>query len=128
MDIAAASISEVATPDGLGRVRVIAGEALGARAVVRTHRPITYLHVRLDAGGHVDLSIPSGHTAAVYVFDGRMTVAGVDVGRGQLAILGAGETVSLDAAAGAQALVLGGEPLHEPIAWGGPFVMNTRPR
>jgi redox-sensitive bicupin YhaK (pirin superfamily) len=46
--------------------------------------------------------------------------------RGQLAVLGAGEAVALTAEGFAQALVLGGRPLGEPIAWGGPFVMCTR--
>ena len=60
------------------------------------------------------------------MFEGSLTVGDARVERGQLAVLGDGDSVALAADGPAQALVLGGRPIGEPIAWGGPFVMNTR--
>lgn len=125
-EIAAASIPEVTTPDGLATVRVIAGEALGARAVIDTRTPILYHHWRFRPGAAVTVPLPTDHQVGVYVFRGAVQVAGQRVTDGRLAVLGAGESVTLAADESAEALVLGGRPLREPIAWGGPFVMNTR--
>lgn len=125
-EIGAAAIPEARSADGLATVRVIAGEALGARAVIATRTPILYHHWRLAAGASVDVPVPADHRVGVYVFEGSVEVGGRAVGEGQLAVLGEGEAVRLAATAPAQALLLGGRPLGEPIAWGGPFVMNTR--
>jgi redox-sensitive bicupin YhaK (pirin superfamily) len=125
-EIKAATIPGATSADGRATVRVIAGEALGAAAVIETRTPILYQHWSLQAGAAVELPLPADHEVGVYVFEGELQVAGVAVRAGQLAVLGAGEAVSFAAAAPAQALVLGGRPLGEPVAWGGPFVMNTR--
>jgi quercetin 2,3-dioxygenase len=125
-DLRAADIPEATSPDGRVRLRVIAGEALGVSAPTRTVTPVTYLHARLDAGAALDLPVSSDHNLAVYVFEGSVEVGGTGVGRGQLVVLGPGDTLRLTTDAPAQALVLGGQPLNEPVAWGGPFVMNTR--
>jgi redox-sensitive bicupin YhaK (pirin superfamily) len=125
-EIKAATIPEAASPDGRVRVRVIAGEALGARSVVTTRTPILYQHWTFAAGAATEVPFPPDHRLGIYVFDGELRVAGTPVRRGQLAVLGDGETVRFEATAPAQAMVLGGRPLGEPIAWGGPFVMNTR--
>lgn len=87
---------------------------------------MTYLHARLEPGAALDLPVPADHNLAIYVFDGEVRVSGEAVGRGQLVVLGEGDTVRLESDAAAQALVLGGAPLDEPVSWGGPFVMNTR--
>lgn len=129
-EIAAASIPEIRSPDGLATVRLIAGTYAGVEAPVKTVSPVIYQHWRFQPGAAFEVPLPQDHNVGVYVFDGSLTVSGVSVQRGQLAVLGAGEAVLLEvphAASGpAQALILGGRPLGEPIAWGGPFVMNTR--
>ncbi len=125
-ELRAASIPAVATPDGRGSVRLLAGEALGARGPVATHSPVTVLHVRLDAGGVLDVPTDPEHTVGVYLFEGSATLAGTPVTRGQLAVTGPGDSLALHATESTQALILAGRPLREPIAWGGPFVMNTR--
>ncbi len=124
-EIQAGAIPQGETDDGTARVRVIAGRALGVEATIETRTPITYHHWRLACGANVDIKLPSDHQIGVYVFDGAATVAGRLIERGQLAVLGSGDHLSLAAENPAQALVLGGRPLREPIAWGGPFVMNT---
>jgi redox-sensitive bicupin YhaK (pirin superfamily) len=116
--------------DGKARVRIIAGEALGVRAVIDTHTPIVYQDWTLDAGGDARIDVARGDTALVYVFEGALRVgdAGTEVRDGQLAILAEGDAVRLrgpDSGHG-RALLLAGTPLREPVARYGPFVMNTR--
>lgn len=129
-EIPAAKIPRVTTPDGKVTARVIAGEALGAKAVIDTRTPILYVHDSIATGGSVEQRIPEGFDAFVYVFEGELDAGGTRVREGNLAILGPGEAVTLsvpaDAPGGAQALVIGGVPIREPVARYGPFVMNTR--
>jgi redox-sensitive bicupin YhaK (pirin superfamily) len=115
--------------DGRAEVRVVAGEALGARAVIETRTPIFFQDWTLRPGAQVSLPLPEEHQASAYVFGGEALVGGVRVSDGQLALLGPGEAVELGAAATASAparlLLLSGVPLREPVARYGPFVMNT---
>ena len=124
-EIPKTAIPEARTDDGTASVRVIAGDALGASSVIATHTPVLYHHWTLRAGAAVNVSVPSDHTVAAYIFDGVATIAGEAFEAGQLGVLSDGDTVSLSAEAPAQLLLLGGRPLREPIAWAGPFVMNT---
>ncbi|HVT10502.1 MAG TPA: pirin family protein [Polyangia bacterium] len=128
-EIAAARIPTAATPDGRARVRVVAGEALGARAVIDTHTPILYQDWTVDDGGDVTQPVPRDHKALVYVFEGAVRVGDSDGGRriedGQMAILEAGDAVRLRGEpGGGRLLLLSGVPLNEPVARYGPFVMN----
>jgi redox-sensitive bicupin YhaK (pirin superfamily) len=124
-EIPRAAIPEAKTSDGLASVHVIAGEALGTRAIIATRTPIGYLHWVFSQGALVDVAVPSDHAAYVYVFEGAVRVGGRDVRDGQLAVLGAGGTVHFAASERAQALLLSGVPLREPVVQYGPFVMNT---
>jgi redox-sensitive bicupin YhaK (pirin superfamily) len=129
-EVAAARIPTAASADGHAHVRVIAGEALGARAVIDTHTPIVYQDWSLDAGGDVTVAVPRDHQALVYVFEGTVRVGdaggGHPVPDGRLAILNAGDAVRLRGApGGGRMLLLAGVPLGEPVARYGPFVMNT---
>jgi redox-sensitive bicupin YhaK (pirin superfamily) len=130
-EVPRARIPEAATPDGLARVRVVAGEALGARAVIDTRIPIVYQDWTLGPGAVVEQPLPEALSALVYVFAGRAAVGseGRVLGDGQLALLGPGDKVRLaaptDASEQARLLLLAGEPLREPVARYGPFVMNT---
>jgi redox-sensitive bicupin YhaK (pirin superfamily) len=131
-EVPSARIPEASTADGLARVRVVAGEALGARAVIDTRIPIVYQDWTLEPGADVVQPLDRGHNAMAFVFGGAVRV-GEDsrpVADGQLAILGAGEGVRLsvpkDAPGGGRLLLLAGQPLDEPVARYGPFVMNTR--
>jgi redox-sensitive bicupin YhaK (pirin superfamily) len=126
-EVASDSITEVVHQNGLARVRVIAGSVLGVDSVIQTHVPILYLHVILQKEGKQSFNIPQGFRVGVYVFEGDMDVCGSQVGKGQFCILSEGDKCDLSStSSGTQALVLGGIPIQEPIAWGGPFVMNTR--
>lgn len=89
-EIPRAAIPEPATPDSLALVRVIAGEALGARAVIATRTPIGFLHWTFAPGASVAVPVPPDHAVCVYVFDGAVFVAGREVKDGDLAVLGDG--------------------------------------
>jgi redox-sensitive bicupin YhaK (pirin superfamily) len=129
--VPAAGIPEAESPDGLARVRVIAGEALGVRAVIDTRIPIVYQDWSLRPGAAVEQALEASHHAFVYVFQGRAEVGtgGRLLSDGQLGLLGPGDAVRLaagsDAPGGARLLLLAGQPLGEPVARYGPFVMNT---
>ena len=128
-ELAGSGIPEAVTEDGLARVRVIAGEALGAAARIDTHTPIVYLHWTLQPGARVEQVLPPDHNGLVYVFAGELQSNGIRIADGQMGVLGAGDTVELAASAGnpvdTQVLLLGGVPLNEPVVQHGPFVMNT---
>jgi redox-sensitive bicupin YhaK (pirin superfamily) len=131
-EIPSARIPVARTKDGLVSVRVIAGEALGARAVIETVTPIMYLHFTLQPGGRVSQPVPRGYNAFAYVVDGE-GLFGAEVeraGDGQMVMFAAdGDYVMIVNSANAGApldfLLIAGVPLNEPVARYGPFVMNT---
>jgi quercetin 2,3-dioxygenase len=124
-EIPGAAIPQAATADGRALVHVLAGEALGASAIIETRTPISYLHWVFAPDATVEVPVPADQAAYVYVFEGAVRVGGRAVTEGQLAVLGAGNAVAFEAAQRAQALLLGGVPLREPVVQYGPFVMNT---
>jgi redox-sensitive bicupin YhaK (pirin superfamily) len=135
----------LSSPDGGALVRVIAGEVGGHRGPGVTHTPITMVHATISPGGRLWIPWPADFNALIYVLAGRGTVGaeGRPVRTGQLAVFGAGEagpgvrpdgtgiTVAASSEQESRApnldvLLLGGRPIREPVAWAGPFVMNTR--
>jgi hypothetical protein len=127
-EVPSAGIPTAATPDGKARVRVIAGEALGVRAVIDTRIPIVYQDWQLDEGADVLLPLAREEHAMAYVFQGGVLVGerGREARDGQLALLGDGDAVRFRGVpGGGRLLLLAGTPLREPVARYGPFVMNT---
>jgi redox-sensitive bicupin YhaK (pirin superfamily) len=128
-ELAGSGIPEAVSEDGLARVRVIAGEALGVAARIDTHTPIFCQHWTLQPGARVEQLLPADHNGLVYVFTGELQSNGIRIADGRMAVLGAGDAVELVAPAGntveTQVLLLGGVPLNEPVVQHGPFVMNT---
>jgi redox-sensitive bicupin YhaK (pirin superfamily) len=128
-DIAPERIPEVTFPGG--SVRVIAGPHAGAKGPVEapTTAPL-YLDVRLEADGRFETPVPETHTAFAYVYEGMLAIGdGADeqrVARGELAVLGPGSSLRARSVEGAtRFIVVAGQPLREPVARYGPFVMNT---
>ena len=127
-DIPSAEIPE-AQAEGV-RARVIAGQALGVQgAMQREATAPTYLDLHLEPGARFDQALPPAHNAFVYVYRGSLTVADTEVPRQRMAILantpGSDGVVLKAGAEGAKAVLIAGQPLNEPIAQYGPFVMNT---
>ena len=109
------------------KVRVIAGESLGAKAAIDTRTPIMYLHFTLDKGASVSQPVPSGYNVFAYVIEGEGTFGGRDARRGQMVMFGqGGDAVEIKAKTATSLLLIGGVPLNEPVARYGPFVMNTK--
>jgi redox-sensitive bicupin YhaK (pirin superfamily) len=122
-----ASIPEVALADNAGSIRVIAGHLGEATGPARTFTPMNIWDVRLNAGGKTDLVLPEGHALAVVVLGGTVEFNGEKIARsGETAIFARdGGAISVEANGDAKLLVLSGQPLGEPVAAHGPFVMNT---
>jgi redox-sensitive bicupin YhaK (pirin superfamily) len=121
-------IPNVALPQNAGVVRVIAGDYAGHKGPARTFTPINLWDVNLRAGGAAELLLPDGHTTALLVLSGKVVLdGGREAGEGDLAIFNrAGTGITLQATADARLLVMGGEPIAEPVVGHGPFVMNSR--
>jgi len=121
-------ISIVNLADGGGTVRVIAGEFQKAKGPARTFTPVNLWDVRLKAGHRMDLNLPSGYTTALFVLRGKLKLNATEQA-GEVELVrfdGDGEEITIDAEQDSSVLVLNGEPIDEPIASYGPFVMNTQ--
>jgi redox-sensitive bicupin YhaK (pirin superfamily) len=128
-DIQSAEIPEFTTPEG-ATVRVIAGASHGVAGAMRreTTEPL-YLDVHLAAGAGFAQTLPPAFNAFVYVYRGQLQIGDRQVPQQRMAILENGadsDGVVLRADAPARALLIAGQPLREPIAQYGPFVMNTQ--
>ena len=133
-DIEPGQVKLLASDDGGALVRVIAGELAGHEGPGATWTPITYLHASVSPGAQLQLPWRADFNALLYVLQGSGSV-GLDerpIQADQLAVFGPGDALSLNASnrqdsrsSQFEVLLLGGTPLHEPVVFYGPFVMNT---
>lgn len=121
------TIPEVAL-DAAGSVaRLIAGEHAGVKGPARSFTPVTLFDLRLQAGAEASFSLPTSQNLFLLVTGGSIRANGQRAETGDLVVLAHdGESVTLQADEASMVLLLGGEPIAEPIASYGPFVMNTR--
>ncbi|MEE6178994.1 pirin family protein [Mycobacterium sp. 050134] len=134
--IEGADVGLLASDDGGALVRIIAGEVDGYRGPGITHTPITLAHATIHNGARLSMPWRRDFNALVYVLSGRGYV-GPDahpVRQGQLAVLAAGDRITVGAhsahdsssTTAMDVLLLGGQPIREPVFHYGPFVMNSR--
>ena len=110
-----------------GRLRALAGTWLGTAGPSPTPVPIAYAHLELAAGSRFQHPLPQGWVAAVAVLHGEILIEDRPVPADHVGLLSAdGEGIELTSKTGASLMLLAGQPLREPIAHHGPFVMNTR--
>ena len=134
-DIRGSSVALLSSPDGGALVRLIAGDLGGHQGPGSTYTPISIVHATVQPGAQLELPWRPQYNALVYVLSGRGTVGAerAPVRMGQLAVLGEGDTIrvagdrSQDSRTPALDLyIMGGQPIREPVAHYGPFVMNTK--
>ena len=127
-DFAATDLPGFTTDAGVS-VTVIAGESHGITgAVTRDATAPLYLDLHLPAGVRFSQTLPTGNNAFVYVYRGEICIAGHTVPAQRMAILANDATadgITIEAGHEAKVLLIAGQPLDEPIAQYGPFVMNT---
>jgi len=132
-EILSAQIPRATSPDGLVTVNVIAGEAMGERAVIETRTPTIYLHYKIQPGGVTTQPVARIYNTFAYIVEGE-GLFGAERERaidGQMVLFTPdGDEVRIenppDAKSTLEVLLIGGMPLNEPVARYGPFVMNTR--
>jgi quercetin 2,3-dioxygenase len=133
-DIRGNAVSLLSSPDGGALLRVIAGEVDGHPGPGVTYSPISVVHATLQPGAEVDIPWRLDFNALVYTLAGAGYVGGErrPIHTGQLAVLGAGDAIRIGADAAQDGnsptldvYIMGGLPIGEPVAWYGPFVMNT---
>jgi quercetin 2,3-dioxygenase len=104
-EIPSSQIPKATSANGLVKVSVIAGEAMGEKAVIETRTPIIYLHYKIEPGGVAAQQVPGAYNTFAYVVDGENPA---------------------DSKTTLEVLLIAGVPLNEPVARYGPFVMNTQ--
>jgi redox-sensitive bicupin YhaK (pirin superfamily) len=130
-EIPSASIPVATSADGKVRVKVIAGEALGVKAVIETRTPILYQHFSLQPGATIQQPVPADYRVFAYSLSGKGFYGEGDArqeidAQKMVVFRNDGESVTLTAGAEPlEVLLLGGVPLKEPVVRYGPFVMNT---
>ena len=135
-DLRAESTALLSSEDGASIIRLIAGDVAGHQGPGSTHTPMTMIHATVAPGAELALPWRRDFNALVYVMSGVGVVGphSTPIRAGQAAVLGRGDALRVAAGAaadgqgqrGLEVILLGGKPIREPIAWAGPFVMNTK--
>lgn len=113
--------------DNGGYVRVVAGDFNGVKGPAFTFTPINMFDIRLNKSGNLTTSIPASHNTAILVVNGDVEVNGKHAPEHSFVLFrNEGEEVAIRANENSVLLLLSGEPIKEPVASYGPFVMNTQ--
>ncbi|MCO5946061.1 pirin family protein [Mucilaginibacter flavidus] len=124
--ITAAEMGKVTLPDNGGIVNIIAGDFNGKKGPATTFTAVNMFDIKLNKGGKVSAGIPVIHNSVLLVIDGKVTVNAQQLDEHDFVLFkNEGEEIAITADETAVVLLLSGEPINEPIAQYGPFVMNT---
>lgn len=125
-EITSSKIPSGTLPGG-GQLRVIAGEIAGLHGPAHTFSPVIVADLTLSNGQSETLTVTPDYALMAYVLSGSAVLNNEPIERGQIALLNTdGDTITLSSPEAAKVLILAGEPIREPLAVYGPFVMNTR--
>jgi redox-sensitive bicupin YhaK (pirin superfamily) len=121
-------INKVQLPANGGEVEVIAGRYKEVKGTASTFTPVNLFNVKLKKGATTDFSFPANYNTALLVIEGNVKVNGTDAVPSDHFVVfqNNAEDITIEASDDSIVLVLSGEPINEPIAAQGPFVMNTR--
>jgi redox-sensitive bicupin YhaK (pirin superfamily) len=134
-DLRADEVALASSPDGGALIRIIAGEIGDLEGPGSTYTPMTQIHATISPGAQLALPWRPDYNGLLYVLNGDGSVGSdqTPIGMGQLAVYGPGDVLTVAASPTQESrsptmdvLILGGQPIGEPVAWMGPFVMNTR--
>ena len=125
-DIPAESIPKINIPGGC--IKVICGEINGMKGPGRAHTGMLYYDISLSSGNNIEISVDDDWNSFIYTYNGRAKIANRSLNSGQLGVLSDSGIVDLhaDGSSDLKCIIVGGEKLNEPVARGGPFVMNTK--
>lgn len=122
-----AGMGKAELADGAGTIEVIAGKYNGTKGPASTFTPVNLMNAKLNKGGKAVFSFPANYNTGLVVIEGTVKVNGNEAIANSFVLLANnGDEFVVEASEQAVVLVLSGEPIHEPIAAHGPFVMNTR--
>jgi redox-sensitive bicupin YhaK (pirin superfamily) len=120
-------MSKVVLPDDKGVVNVIAGTFNGTKGSAQTYSAVNLFDVKLKKNGEIATKLPSEYNTAILLINGKAEINGEMANEHSFVLFkNAGEEITIKAIEDSVLLVLSGEPLNEPIASYGPFVMNTQ--
>ena len=125
-DIPAESIPKINIPGGY--IKVICGEINGMKGPGRAHTGMLYYDISLSLGNNIEISVVDDWNSFIYTYNGKAKIANRSLNSGQLGVLSDSGIVDLhaDGSSDLKCIIVGGEKLNEPVARGGPFVMNTK--
>ena len=125
-DIPAESIPKINMPGGY--IKVICGEVNGIKGPGRAHTGMLYYDILLSPGNNIEVSVDDDWNSFVYIYNGKAKIANKSLNSGQLGVFSDSGMVNLhaDGLSDLKCIIVGGEKLNEPVARGGPFVMNTK--
>ncbi|HZI54338.1 MAG TPA: pirin family protein, partial [Chitinophagaceae bacterium] len=125
--ITADQMGKLQLPNNGGFVNIIAGKLNGVTGPAFTYSPVNLFDVRLNGGGELNASVPPEHNTALLVINGSVEINDKQVAEHSFVLFGNdGDDIQIKTAENAVVLLLSGEPINEPIASYGPFVMNTQ--
>ena len=125
--ITASQMGKVKLESDMGEVNVIAGELDGVKGPAATYSPVNLFDIKIRKGGKLNFSIPANHNTALLVIKGSVKVNDDPANEHSFVLFAnEGEEINIEASDDSKVLFLSGEPINEPIASYGPFVMNTQ--